>query len=78
MGSTTGRSARIAYAEIPITGLTCAGEAITAERALATLVGIERVVVNPVTEIVYVWYHPDQCTMHAVRSAVERAGYRPR
>lgn len=57
--------------------LTCGGGgALSVERALARIAGVQRVYVNPVTEMAYVDYNPGVTTVAELVAAVEHCGYR--
>lgn len=54
----------------------CLGSgALIVERALAKTPGVLRVYVNAATEMAYVQYDADRCTIAALREAVARAGF---
>ena len=61
---------------LPIEDFGCAGSgAIVVERALARVPGVLRVYVNAATEMAYVRYDADRCTILALRDAVASAGF---
>ncbi len=61
---------------LPIEGFGCAAsEAISVERALATVPGVLRIYVNAAMEMAYVQYDADCCTESALREAVAHAGF---
>jgi hypothetical protein len=45
------------------------------ERALARTPGVLRVYVNAATEMAYIQYDADRCTINALREAVACAGF---
>lgn len=66
-----------AHLKLAVLDLTCSGGgALTVERALARLTGVQRVYVNPLTEMAYVDYDPDVTTVAELIATVERCGYR--
>jgi hypothetical protein len=61
---------------IPIEDFGCAGSgAIVVERALANVPGVLRVYVNAATEMAYIQYDADCCTVLGLKDAVARAGF---
>lgn len=71
------RSTRTRRVTIPIYGLTCGGGgALTAERALARVPGVERTYVNPLTEMAYIEYDPAVAESAQLIAAVEGVGLR--
>ncbi len=61
---------------LPIEDFGCAGSgAIIVERTLAKVPGVVRVYVNAATEMAYVQYDADRCTIALLREAVARAGF---
>ncbi len=63
---------------VPIEDFGCAGSgALIVERALVKVPGVLRVYVNAATEMAYVQYDADQCTVDALEKAVIRAGFHP-
>lgn len=63
--------------KLGVLNLTCGGGgALTVERALARLAGVQRVYVNPLTEMAYVDYDPGLVTVEQLLAAVRRCGYR--
>ena len=61
---------------LPIEDFGCAGSgAIIVERALAHVPGVLHVYVNAATEMAYVQFDADRCTVEALREAVARAGF---
>ncbi len=62
---------------VPIFGLTCGGGgALAAERALARTRGIVRAYVNPLTEMAYVEFAPEETDEGVVVRAIESVGLR--
>ncbi|MGQ7563395.1 heavy metal translocating P-type ATPase [Streptococcus suis] len=59
-----------------IEGMTCASCAMTVEKALGKLVGMEEVAVNLATEKATMTYDKDRLDAAAILSAVEKAGYK--
>jgi len=51
------------------------GEALTIERAIATLPGVTQVYLNPLTEMAYVVYDPALVGQQHLRAALDRLGY---
>jgi copper chaperone CopZ len=69
------RSTRMRRVTLPIYGLGCGGGgALTAERALARVAGVERTYVNPLTEMAYVEYDPTITRPVQLVAAVEDVG----
>lgn len=63
---------------VPIEDFGCAGSgSLIVERALTKVPGVLRVYVNAATEMAYVQYDTDRCTIDALEEAVVRAGFRP-
>ena len=62
------------HVTLPIEDLRCGG-ALIVERALARTPGVLRVYVNAATEMAYIQYDADRCTINALREAVARAGF---
>jgi copper chaperone CopZ len=61
---------------LPIEDFGCAGSgAIVVERALTHVSGVIRVYVNAATEMAYVQYDAERCSVSALRDAVARAGF---
>jgi cation transport ATPase len=79
-GAKTAQIGRVAggYWELPIVGLSCAGEAAGLERRLRQIEGVRAVTVNPLTEMAYVSFAPEWCEVAMVVAEIERAGYRVR
>jgi copper chaperone CopZ len=62
---------------LPIEGLACGGGGtLTIERALAKLPGVERVYVNPATEMAYVEIDPIRCSRTDLARTIEQLGFR--
>lgn len=62
---------------LPIYGLACGGGgALTVERALARVPGVERTYVNPLTEMAYVEYDPAVAQPAQLVAAVKGVGLR--
>ena len=60
-----------------IYGLGCGGGgALTVERALAKVLGVVQVYVNPATETAYVEYDPAVADVDGIVAAVEGVGFR--
>ncbi|HFU3715199.1 TPA: heavy metal translocating P-type ATPase [Streptococcus suis] len=59
-----------------IEGMTCASCAMTVEKALGKLAGMEEVAVNLATEKATMTYDKDRLDAAAILSAVEKAGYK--
>ncbi|HFR3537970.1 TPA: heavy metal translocating P-type ATPase [Streptococcus suis] len=59
-----------------IEGMTCASCAMTIEKALGKLAGVEEVAVNLATEKASITYDKDHLNAAAILSAVEQAGYK--
>lgn len=63
---------------VPIDDFGCAGSGVLiVERALTKVPGVLRVYVNAATEMAYVRYDADRCTVGALEEAVVRAGFHP-
>ncbi|HEU5348515.1 MAG TPA: heavy metal-associated domain-containing protein [Ktedonobacterales bacterium] len=63
---------------VPIEDFGCAGSgALIVERALIKVPGVLRVYVNAATEMAYVQYDADRCTVDALEAAVVHAGFLP-
>lgn len=63
---------------VPIEDFGCAGSgALIVERALVKVPGVLRVYVSAATEMAYVQYDADRCTVDALEEAVVRAGFHP-
>ena len=63
---------------VPIDDFGCSGSgALIVERALIKVPGVLRVYVNAATEMAYVRYDADRCTVDALEKAVVRAGFHP-
>ena len=61
---------------LPIEDFGCAGSgAIVVERALAKVPGVLHVYANAATEMAYIQYDADRCTLSGLRDAVARAGF---
>jgi cation transport ATPase len=61
---------------IPIDGLYCGG-ALTIERELASLPGVIRAYVNPLTEMAYVAFDPSASSASQIQVAIRELGYWP-
>src|SRR5215212_11927466 len=59
----------------PVTGMTCASCVNRVEKAIGKVAGVDRAAVNLATERATVSYDPNETTVVAIASAVERAGY---
>src|SRR5215204_503229 len=59
----------------PVTGMTCASCVNRVEKAISKVGGVDRAAVNLATERATVSYDPNETTLAAIASAVERAGY---
>ncbi|HEM4914273.1 TPA: heavy metal translocating P-type ATPase, partial [Streptococcus suis] len=62
-------------ASYPIQGMTCASCALTVEKAVGKLIGIEEASVNLATEKLSVSYDEKLLGLEDIRQAVEKAGY---
>ncbi len=62
-------------ASYPIQGMTCASCALTVEKAVGKLAGMEEVSVNLATEKLSVSYDEKLLGLEDIRQAVEKAGY---
>jgi Cu+-exporting ATPase len=61
---------------LPIHGLGCGGGgALTIERALTRTRGVVRAYVNPATEMAYVEYDPEVCTVDELAAVVRSRGF---
>jgi copper chaperone CopZ len=61
---------------LPLTTPGCGGgAALTVERELASVPGVTRVYVNPLTEMAYVEYDAARCGDAELTAALRRAGY---
>ena len=76
MATTQEKSTHSQHVVLPIRDLGCADAAPTIERVLRNVPGVTRVYVNPVTEMAYVEYESERCGEVALRSALDRAGYK--
>lgn len=61
---------------IPIGGMTCAACAQRIEKALGKMEGVSHVSVNYATEKAVVEYNPQQTKLSALKSTIEKAGYK--
>lgn len=62
---------------VPIEDFGCAGSgALIVERALAKVVGVLRVYVNPATEMAYIQYDAELCDVNRLRDAIAHSGFR--
>jgi len=61
--------------DLPITGMTCANCALTIERALGRLEGVQRAQVNFASERATITYDPQAVTLDAIIRQIEQAGY---
>ena len=59
----------------PVTGMTCASCVNRVEKAIGKVAGVEQAAVNLATERATITYDPNETTLSAIASAVERAGY---
>jgi cation transport ATPase len=60
-----------------VTGLTPgAGDALKVELALEQIPGVVHAYVNPVTEMAYIEYDPEQASEDLLAAAIESAGFR--
>ena len=70
-------SAKTRRITLPLYGLACGGGgALTAERALAKVPGVDRTYVNPLTEMAYVEYDPAITQPAQLIAALEGVGLR--
>lgn len=61
---------------LPVTGFGCLGSgALIVERALLHVPGVIRAYVNAATEMAYVQFDTDRCTVTDLQEAVARAGF---
>ena len=61
---------------MPIYGLACGGgSALTIERALQRVTGVQNAYVSPATEMAYVAYNSALCNADQLNEAVEHAGF---
>ena len=60
---------------LPLDTLGCAAAAVPVEHVLRAVPGVTQVFVNPVTEMTYIEYDPDQCDEHTLRAALDELGY---
>jgi copper chaperone CopZ len=71
------RCAKMSRVTLPIYELgSGGGGALTAERALAKVPGVQRTYVNPLTEMAYVEYDPAVAQLTQLVAAVESVGLR--
>ena len=70
-----GNARHIHHITLPIRELGCAAEAPAIEQALRNVPGVTLAYVNPVTEMAYVRFEPEQCGEPELRATLERAGY---
>src|SRR5215207_7357854 len=59
----------------PVTGMTCASCVNRVEKAISKVAGVDRAAVNLATERATVSFDPNETTVAAIASAVDRAGY---
>jgi cation transport ATPase len=61
---------------LPVTGLGCLGSgALIVERALLHVPGVIHAYVNAATEMAYVQFNTDRCTVTDLQEAAARAGF---
>ena len=56
--------------QFPIIGSFCAGDAARLERRIGRIAGVHQVVVNPVTELVYISYDPELADAETLAATV--------
>jgi Cu+-exporting ATPase len=62
---------------LPISGLGCGGGgALSIERALMKLAGVQRAYINPATEMAYVEIDTDRCSHADLVRTIEGIGFR--
>ena len=61
--------------DLAVTGMTCAGCVSSVERALRTVPGVDRALVNLATEKATILLDPEATTLPEVAEAIRRAGY---
>lgn len=67
------------HISLPIYNLNCGGGgSLIVEHALARTPGVIEVYVNPVTEMAYISFDPEQCTPESLAVVIGRVGYGPR
>jgi Cu+-exporting ATPase len=62
--------------QLPIIDMNCSSCAINIEREIKKLPGIERAIVNYVTEIAYVDYNVEETNTEEIINTIKRAGYK--
>ena len=62
--------------EVPVTGMDCASCARTVETAIGNVPGVEHVTVLLAAEKAIISLDPDRAAVPAIRTAIERAGFR--
>ncbi len=71
------QSTKTTRVALPIYGLGCGGGGVlTVERVLLRIHGVRRVYANPATEMAYVEYDPEACSVGQLCDGIERAGFR--
>jgi len=60
---------------VPVTGMTCANCAMTIERTLRKVDGVESAVVNFASEKAAIVYDPEKVKQEELVSRIEKAGY---
>lgn len=73
-----GSARHIHHITLPIRQLGCASAAPAIEQALRNVPGVTLAYVNPVTEMAYVRFEPEQCSEPELRATLDRAGYAER
>lgn len=63
---------------LPLSGLSCASQAVGLEDRMRGVLGVIEAMVNPVTEIAYVTYDSRLVDIPQLREAIGRAGFQSR
>jgi P-type Cu2+ transporter len=61
--------------DFPITGMSCAGCAMSVENMLKAQKGVESVSVNFANSTAWIEYHPDLADIHGYKTAIQSIGY---
>ncbi len=64
----------VQHLSFPVQGLSCPSTAAAVERALCRIPGVLRAAVNPVTQTVYVDYHPEVPALRPILAVLRQFG----